>query len=393
MSEQETPPKWMKFAYSKEEHRVWESVFPPTDPPTTEGDFAVRRRRPSSLYMSKIVRSLAELGVYPVFRSTATGELVPWDLTHEPQQSWRLDPGIRALLGNLAEGSDPEGNIDAYYHPADLAAHFGADVNQWKYWPQGMTGVRRGPRRDDVVRTVTLGDANLEYFRKRSILKRPRASTSLISTGGVAFFAGAAVGFWDTADDRARIGRLKTKLSIDFYVLRNYAPLPADPAVADLESIEVSRSTWTTPSRPRTVIESDRQVPLLEIAAPPPAPPMTPEEELRHLEARMMEVRRLIEVNGIEEKRRRHAESVGAVKVAFAAARVTAVDLRISDFDPANPDLDPTLDVRVDGLIIALPDGREFSFGSGVPVGVPVVDEDADRAAFEADPVGYTFGG
>jgi len=403
MSEQETPPRWMKFAYTKDEHRVWESVFPPTDPPTTDGDFSVRRRRPSSLYMSKIVRSLAELGVYPVFRSTAAGDLVPWDISHEPQQSWRLDPGIRALLGNLADGSDPEGNIDAYYHPADLAAHFGADPNQWKYWPQGMTGVRRGPRRDDVVRTGTLSDTNLEYLRRRNILKRPRASTSLVATGGVAFFACAAVGFWDTADDRARIGRLKTKLAIDFQVLRNSTPLPADPAIRDLITGGLPNDVvgafltgrpLSVPSRRELGLpEHDRQVSLLEVAPPPPASPMTPEEELRHLEARMTEVRRLIEANNLEEKRRRHVESVGVIRSAFAAARVTAVDLHIPDFDPANPDCDPSRDIHVDGLVVALPDGREFSFGSGVLVGVPSLDEDEDQAAFEADPVGYTFGG
>jgi hypothetical protein len=50
-------------------------------------------------------------------------------------------------------------------------------------------------------------------------------------------------------------------------------------------------------------------------------------------------------------------------------------------------------DIRIDGVILALPDGREFAFGTGRLVEKESVDIDADRAAFEADPVGYTFGG
>ncbi|NBR00426.1 MAG: hypothetical protein EBT97_08240, partial [Actinobacteria bacterium] len=226
----------MKSNFTLDEHCVWESIFPPltgSHTPDASG-FTPRRRRPSPLYMAKIVRSLAELGVSPVVRTTAKGEIVPWDGTHEPQQSWRLDPGIRTLLGNLADGSDPDGVIDAYYHPADLAAHFGADPSQWKHWPQGMTGVRPGPRRDDVVLNTNLDPICVEYIRRRNILKRPLSRTTLVSTGGVAFFAAAAIEFWVTADDRARIGRLKTKLEVDFHVLRNNAPIPEDPAIRDL---------------------------------------------------------------------------------------------------------------------------------------------------------------
>jgi len=404
MSEQEAPPKWMKFSFDKEEHRVWESVFPPTNPATTDANgYSIRRRRPSAIYMAKIIRSLAELGVYPVFRSTATGELVPWDVTHEPQQSWRLDPGIHGLLGNLVKGADPNGNIEAYYHPADLVAHFGANPNQWTTWPVGMTGVRTGPSRDDVSIGVVLDANNLEYLRKRNILKRPQARTRLVSTGGVAFFAAAAVSFWNTADDRARIGRLKTKLAVDFQVLRNSAPLPEDPAIRDLITgglpndvvgAFITDRPLSVPSRRELGLpEHDRQVPLLEVVPPPPVPPLTPEEELLHLEARMAEVRRLIESNNIEDKRRRHASAVDAVHAMFMSSKVSTVDIRTPEFDPANPDRDPSQEVRVDGIIISLPDGREFSFGRGTVISVPTQDEDAERAAFEANPIGYTFGG
>ena len=404
MSEQETPPKWMKFSFDDEEHRVWESVFPTTNPPMLDDNGkSVRRRRPSPIYMAKIIRSLAELGVYPVFRSTVTGEIVPWDVTHEPQQSWRLDPGIYALLGNLAKGSDPNSNVEAYYHPADLVAHFGANPNQWTTWPVGMTGVRVGPRRDDVSIGVTLDTNNLEYLRKRNILKRPQAKTRLVSTGGVAFFAAAAVSFWNTADDRARIGRLKTKLAVDFHVLRNSAPLPEDPAIRDLITggrpndvvgAFLTDRPLSVPSRRELGLpEHDRQVPLLEVAALPQPHPLNPEDELRQLEARMVEVRRLIEANNLEEKRRRHASAVDSVHAAFMSAKVSAVDIRTTEFDPSNPDHDPSQDVRVDGIIISFADGREFSFGRGTVIAVPTPEEDAERAAFEANPIGYTFGG
>lgn len=400
--DQQRPPKWMKFSFTPDEHRVWESVFPPLEGNhiPDEAGFTPRRRRPSALYMSKIVRSLAELGVYPVVRTTARGEVVPWDATHEPQQSWRLDPGIRALLANLAEGSDPDGLVDAYYHPADLAAHFGADGNQWKYWPQGMTGVRPGPRREDVVLNTTL-DANcVDYIRRRNILKRPLSRTTLVSTGGVAFFAAAAVEFWSSADDRARIGRLKTKLAIDFKVLRNNAPLPVDPAIADLDRIADSdRAGALRNSRPEhapvTQVAAPEPVSQLPLFAQPVA--LSPEEELRRIEARAAELRREIEERDLERRvedgRRRHHADIEAFRTAVGSAKVSAVDLRAPDFNPRTPDRSVSDDIRIDGVILALPDGREFAFGTGRLVEKEVPDIDADRAAFEADPVGYTFGG
>ena len=50
-------------------------------------------------------------------------------------------------------------------------------------------------------------------------------------------------------------------------------------------------------------------------------------------------------------------------------------------------------DIRIDGVILALPDGREFAFGTGRLVEKEAPDIDADRASIEADPVGYTFSG
>lgn len=399
-TDQQKPPKWMKFNFTPDEHRVWESVFPPLEGNHTpdEAGFTPRRRRPSALYMSKIVRSLAELGVYPVVRTTAKGDIVPWDTAHEPQQSWRLDPGIRALLSNLADGSDPDGLVDAYYHPADLSAHFGADTNQWKYWPQGMTGVRPGPRREDVVLNTHLDEACVDYIRRRNILKRPMSRTTLVSTGGVAFFAAAAVEFWSTADERARIGRLKTKLAVDFKVLRNNAPLPADPVITDLDKIADSVAAGVLRgTRPEPVAQVQQPLTQLPLFVQPAA--LSPEEELRRLEARAAELRREIEGRDterrIEEGRQRHLAAVEAFRTAVASATVSAVDLRVPDYNPSAPDRDVAGDIRIDGVILALSDGREFAFGSGriVERDPSGVDEDADLAAFEADPVGYTFGG
>lgn len=411
--DQQKPPKWMKFSFTPDEHRVWESVFPPLEGNHTpdEAGFTPRRRRPSALYMTKIVRSLAELGVYPVARTTAKGQIVPWDATHEPQQSWRLDPGIRALLTNLSD-ADPDVNIDAYYHPADLAAHFGADGNQWKYWPQGMTGVRPGPRREDVVLNTTL-DANcVDYIRRRNILKRPMARTTLVSTGGVAFFASAAVEFWTTADDRARIGRLKTKLAVDFKVLRNNAPLPADPAITDLAMsifgfVPSAKDFATVPPAVKATVEKTHNpAKPAPVATPEPVSQLplfvqpvalSPEDELRRIEARAAELRREIEERDLERRvedgRRRHHADIEAFRTAVGSAKVSAVDLHAPDFNPRTPDRSVSDDIRIDGVILALPDGREFVFGTGRLVEKEVPDIDADRAAFEADPVGYTFGG
>ena len=392
--DQSSPPRWMKFNFTPDEHRVWESVFPPLEgkhTPDASG-FTPRRRRPSELYMSKIVRSLAELGVYPVVRTTAKGEIVPWDSTHEPQQSWRLDPGIRALLANLADGSDPDALVDAYYHPADLAAHFGADGNQWKRWPQGMTGVRPGPRREDVVLNTNLDVTCIDYIRRRNILKRPASQTTLVSTGGVAFFAAASVAFWTTAVERARIGRLKTKLAVDFKVLRNNTPLPLDLAVTELVAGVLSPPPTPNSVPAVAVPESRVQVPLF---VQPEA--LAPEEELRRLEVRVNELRREIEGRDterrVEEGRRRHLAVIESFRTAVGNAKISAVDLRVPDFSARTPDQDVSDDIRIDGVILTLPDGREFAFGTGRLVEKESVDIDADRAAFEADPVSYTFGG
>lgn len=392
-------PKWMKFRFSPEEHHVWESIFPPAEgnPPPSEGaTFTLRRRRPSPLYMSKIVRSLAELGVYPVFRTNMKGELVPWDqFDGEVRPSWRSDWGIRGLLGNLAVGSDPEINIDAYYHPLDLADHFGADPNQWKSWPQGMTGVRPGPARTDVVLTTTLDLSNFEYLRKRNPTRRFRANTTLVSSGGVAFFAAAAVDPWPSAGDRARIGRLKTKLAVDFYTLHNHAPLPEDPVIASLEVDTADQSeVSSTPAVPVAINPN-----AVAVINPPPAP-MSPEEELRRIEARAAELRREIETRDaarkVEAGLRQFNATVDAFRTAISSARVSTVNLHVPDFDFANPDRDVSGSICIAGITLTLSDGSEYAFGSGVLIEdkiADIADIDDDRAAFEANPVEYTFGG
>ena len=385
----------VKQLFSSEEHSVWESVFPPASPPSTVNGYSVRRRSPSALYMSKIVRSLAELGVYPVFRTTATGSLVPWDVHTEPQLAWRLDPGIRSLMGNLAPGSDPDARIDAWYHPVDLANHFGADPSQWMYWPEGIAAVR-GVDKSDLVDRVVLTGSNYEYLRDRKILKRNLTNVRLVSTGGVAFFAAAAVAPWKTADDRARIGRLKTKLEVDFRVIRNESPMPVDPVVADLDRIaDTVRDGALRNTRPEPVAPVS---PRMDLTVLPQPVALSLEEELRRIEARAAELRREIEsrdtARRIEDGRRRYTATVDAFRAALSSAKVSTVDVRIPDFDPGAPDRDVSGSMRIDGVILTLPDGREFAFGSGVLVDNAIADTTgSDAAAFEADPVGYTFGG
>lgn len=401
MSEQN--PKWMKHQFDDDEHRVWESVFPPLAQPSSVLGMSVRRRRPSPLYMGKIVRSLAELGVYPVFRTTASGDLVPWDTTTEPQQAWRLDPGIRSLMGNMQVGSDPNERIDAWYHPVDLANHFGADPSQWVYWPEGIAAVRPGIDRCDLVLRVDLDPSNYAYLRDRKILKRVLPKVRLVSTGGVAFFAAAAVAPWKTADDRARIGRLKTKLEVDFVVLRNEALLPVDPVVTDLDKIAESvRNGALRNSRPEhTRVPTSAPVvinPTTVAAINPPPAPMSPEEELRRIESRAAELRREIETRDtarrVDAGLRQYNATVDAFRTAISSAKVGPVDLRVPSFDPNNPDRDVSGSIRIDGVILTLPDGREYAFGSGRIIEADTSDTfDDDRASFESDPVGYTFGG
>lgn len=391
-------PKWMKFRFSPEEHHVWESIFPPAEgnPPPSEGaTFTLRRRRPSPLYMSKIVRSLAELGVYPVFRTNMKGELVPWDqFDGEVRPSWRSDWGIRGLLGNLAVGSDPEINIDAYYHPLDLADHFGADPNQWKSWPQGMTGVRPGPARTDVVLTTTLDLSNFEYLRKRNPTRRFRANTALVSSGGVAFFAAAAVDPWPSAGDRARIGRLKTKLAVDFYTIHNHAPLPEDPVIASLEVDTADQSEVSPP--PAVPVGAQLQLPINAPTSAPATPtsaatnterPLSLEEELRLYESRAAQLREEI---ARRDAHTRYTQAIQAFETAVRSAQVSRVELHTPEL---TPDCYVPEGIRIMRIVLTLPDGREFQFDEGFPLDEEAAEIDADRAAFEANPVEYTFGG
>ena len=387
----------MKSIFNDEEHRVWESIFPPAKGMTssTPPDYPPRRRRPSALYMSKIVRSLAELGVYPVFRTKASGELVPWDSSPTPDASWKTDNGIRSRLGNLVDGSDPNEAIDAWYHPSDLAKHFGADAAQWVTWPDGMTGVRIGPSSEDVVLRGHLSDVNTAYLTSRNILQRRGVSkVRLVSTGGAAFFAAAATEFWKTPDDRARIGRLKTKLEVDFKVRRNSTPIPADPVIADLDRIADSVRVGVPRNTQSASGKVDAMVPQIPLFVQSVA--LSPEEELRRIEARAAELRREIETRDLERRvedgRRRHYADIEAFRTAVGSAKVSVVDLRVPDFDPRTPDRIVSDDIRIDGIVLALPDGREFAFGTGVIIGDKIVDLCGDETAFEANPVQYTFG-
>jgi len=346
--------------------------------------------------MSKIVRAFAELGVYPVFRTTTNGQLVPWDDVAEPRPSWRQDHGIRSLLGNIVPGSDPQVEVDAWYHPMDLAAHFGADPSHWVSWTVGMTLVR-GSDSEDVALTSNLDRNNLDYLRARKILSKPLAKARLISSGGAAFFAASAVNPWKTPSDRARIGRLKTKLEVDFKVIRNTSMLPADPVVADLDQVA---NTDADVPRDTTAVQVATPEPVAQLSLFVQPAALSPEEELRHLEIRAAELRKKIEVRDTERRievgRQRHLAAVESFRTAVASATVSAVDLRVPEFNPATPDRSVVADIRIDGVVLTLPDGREFAFGSGIPIEDTIADltgVDANRAAFEADPVGYTFGG
>ncbi|NBR67971.1 MAG: hypothetical protein EBT79_12020, partial [Actinobacteria bacterium] len=142
-----------------------------------------------------------------------------------------------------------------------------------------------------------------------------------------------------------------------------------------------------------------------------------PEEELHHLEARMAEVRRLIEANNIEAKRRRYETRVVECRNALKSTRFgILLDPQFPEFDPSSPDSDPATNVRVAvHMLVTLADGSRYNSIDSIDslslvntidtlslVGInttptdgaaAVVDDEADRAAFEADPVWYTFGG
>jgi len=360
-------PKGGKSHFTVAEHGVWDSIFPSAK---TSGS---RRTRPSPFYMAKIVRSLAELGVCPIFRSTRDGELVPWDSHDTPQPHWFYDPGIQSLLGNKGDFSDPDINIDAWYHPSDLAAHFGGDPSQWCKWPVGMSRARNLDE-SHVSLPVHLTGANLDYLQRRGSLQRTVAKTRLVSTGGVAFFAAASVDLWRTPGDRARIGKLKTKLAVDFTVLRNETQFPSDPVIAEL--------TAPTPVEPTPVesapVESAPVEPAPVEFAPVEAAPVESaparrtiseiEAELKAVEARAAALRQEYELLGaqkIEDGRRQYAAAVSDFKNAVAAATVFEFDIDAPDFDPEWPDRDVSKSLTVRELVLRLPDGRDFFFSRG----------------------------
>jgi len=335
----------MKTQFSADEHRVWESIFPPDHTksgPDIVGPTAYvsqRRRRPGALHMSKIVRSFAEVGVFPVFRTTSSGELVPWDTAVRPHPSWATDLTIRALLGHMSLGSDSNYSVDAWYHPADLASHLGATPERWVNWAYGMSTIRFGPAFQDVVRTVFLTDANLDYLRGRDVLRRPRNKVRLISSGAAAFFAAAAIQFWQNADERAQIGRIKLKLGVDFSVLRNEGPMPEDPAIADI----LTDAPAPAPE-PAPALETDASVSC------PDTDDL--ENELARLEARTAALRHTIETrqraaNLIREAKSRYDAAVRAFGVPWRKAQTVDLELDVPAFNPDDPDRDPTPHIRI----------------------------------------------
>lgn len=378
-------PKGGKSHFTIAEHGVWDSIFPSAK---TSG---TRRTRPSPFYMAKIVRSLAELGVCPIFRTTQTGELVPWDSHDTPQPHWFYDPGIQALLGNKGDFSDPDVNIDAWYHPSDLAAHFGADPSQWYKWPVGMSRARNLDE-SHVSLPVHLTGVNLDYLQRRGSLQRTVAKTRLVSTGGVAFFAAASVDLWRTPGDRARIGKLKTKLAVDFTVLRNETPFPSDPLIAEL--------TASTP------VEAAPVDPTPVASAPTEAAPVAPaparrtiseiEAELKAVEARAAALRQEYELLGaqkIEEGRRQYAAAISDFENAVAAATVFEFDIDAPDFDPEWPDRDVSKSLTVRELVLRLPDGRDFIFGRGQRLvsGESFIQDLNEALGVQPSPKGFTL--
>jgi hypothetical protein len=352
-------PSWMKSQFSDDEHRVWESIFPPDhtgSAPDIVGlaaRMSPRRRRPGALHMSKIVRSFAEVGVFPVFRTTSAGVLVPWDTGVRPHPSWATDLTIRALLGHLAPNTDPKCNVDAWYHPADLAAHLGAMPERWVNWAYGMAGTRFGPSTQDVVFSGTLDGMNMDYLRGREVLRRPRNKVRLISSGAAAFFAAAATQFWQTADERAQIGRIKQKLELDFLVLRNESPMPEDPAIADILA-DTSAQVAAPESAPPDVVVPEHVPPDAVVVKPDGQVLGTDdlESELAQLEARATALRHKIEARRraedlIREAKSRYDKAVRAFAVPWHRASVVELDLDVPPFNPDDADRDPTPHIRI----------------------------------------------
>lgn len=364
-------PSKLKHLFSDDEMKVWESIFPPAKlDPTGQ----VRRRRPSELYLSKIIRSLAELGVYPVFRSTPSGELVPWDVAVDPQPGWVLDPYIRKLLGNVADlgGSDPGLFVDAYYHPNDLAKRFGASASMWYQWAEGAASVRPGPTVQDVAPVFKIEGANLEYIKARGTLDRYPPTIRFASTGAVAFFAAASTKPWNDAASRSRISPIKKLLSVDFHVLYRRDLLPADPVLSDLDNIEiVAKSPVILSDKPEaspdTMVVTRPRLSVLDTKKHP----MDTDEEIRVLEARLAQ---LHQKKDLEVGRSRYNATIERITSDFKDATVLGVEFDVPDFDPANPLRDVAEDCRPCRIFILLSSGQEYVFDSGIPVDSEIAD-------------------
>ena len=324
--------------------------------------------------MSKIIRSLAELGVYPVFRSTPSGELVPWDVAVDPQPGWVLDPYIRKLLGNVADlgGSDPGLFVDAYYHPNDLAKRFGASASMWYQWAEGAASVRPGPTVQDVAPVFKIEGANLEYIKARGTLDRYPPTIRFASTGAVAFFAAASTKPWNDAASRSRISPIKKLLSVDFHVLYRRDLLPADPVLSDLDNIEiVAKSPVILSDKPEaspdTMVVTRPRLSVLDTKKHP----MDTDEEIRVLEARLAQ---LHQKKDLEVGRSRYDATIERITSDFKDATVLGVEFDVPDFDPANPLRDVAEDCRPCRIFILLSSGQEYVFDSGIPVDSEIAD-------------------
>jgi hypothetical protein len=201
----------MKTTLDKDERAVWDSIF------------SAQTGRTNVFNRENIWRTLNKLGLSPVMLRKRDGTYAPWDAQVYTDELYPL--------GNRTTVKQDYAPVDAFYLPRDVVEVAGGSPQPWSDWFR----IQAGPSMiEDHTPYFTPPEEVFKYLR--TLNKAPRnRSLRFLSTGAVAFYAGASLQAWDTLEARRRISPFKKAVaSAGILVLDvNSKPL-ASPKLEDL---------------------------------------------------------------------------------------------------------------------------------------------------------------
>lgn len=224
----------MKTQLDEDERAVWDSIF------------SGQTGRTNVFNRENLWRTLANnLGLHPVMLRKRDGTYAPWDAALYVAELYPF--------GNRTTVKEDYAPVDAFYLPRDVAEVAGGSPQPWVDWFR-------------IQATPTMVEDHTPYFTPpeavfkhlRTLNKAPRnRSLRFLSTGAVAFYAGASIQAWDTLEARCRISPFKKAVTnVGIRVLDPNSKPVSSPKLEDLIQPQVQEATtMPSPATPRTAAE------------------------------------------------------------------------------------------------------------------------------------------